>query len=119
MKTPPPDPMETVTQRRISATDTGFQKPAKAMNSAFDVAKPAKPMVDLTTVPIRSGVPVPISGKRNTLGVMDLINRMQPGDMVELPKTQADSLVRMARVKGVKTCRRLLSATLVRVWRIS
>lgn len=86
-------------------------------------AKPAAaargPRIDPTAVAIKRGVPIPPAevgtGAESPYAV--LLQRMQDGDMVELPYRQAYGLISMAKKLKVGITRRKLGADTFGIWR--
>lgn len=110
-----------VRQRRISAAGSPAPE-TTAPRSVFDQARPSKDAP--IEIVIRKGVPIPAA--RTTPGCSVLVKaaqQMEPGDSVELPLTQAKSLMRIARKVGdaIRPPRhfvfRKLSDELGAVWR--
>lgn len=94
---------------------------AKAASSIFDAGDAAKPKreriaLDLASVPIEHGVPIPPRMPATSAGYRALLDRMKPGDCVTLPKQAAACLVSLARKLGRKAAIRKLDATTARVW---
>ncbi len=113
------------TVRRVSAADTKppvTSAPASVF-AAGQAARPAKRTYrreDLSAVEIRSGVPVPPARTGpHTSTFAQLLERMQPGDMVELNPRQAQSMKSRARSLGIEVTLRKLENGQVGVWRQS
>lgn len=121
--------MDRVTQRRTSAALTGVQKPPGAASSVFDVARPppkkrlTAPEFDPLAIEIKTGVPLPAT-KTGAAAIQGaryqaLLDRMKPGDCVELPSKLARGIQAWAKGKsGVKLSLRKISDELVGVWRV-
>ncbi len=119
--------METMNQRRVSAADTGVQRPAGVPTSAFDLAKqaaktarPRTPRLDPAAVVVRQGVPIPENprGAGSASPYKALLDKMGSGDSVQLIETHAKSLVAYAKKMGVKVALRKLGDGLAGVWRV-
>lgn len=122
--------MDRVTQRRTSAAATGVQKPAGAVSSVFDVARPPAPPprkyakapeFDPAAIAIKK-VPIP---KTKTVHAAEqgkryqaLLDRMKSGDCVELLPVIARGLQAYAKKVQVRVTLRKLSAELVGVWKV-
>jgi hypothetical protein len=87
-------------------------------------------LIDPNAVQIRSGVPLPPSQRDGSGGPsMALLKRMAQGDMVLLPQRQARTMLKTARLAGVKMVSRRMShdpeavalhgADVHGVWRLS
>jgi hypothetical protein len=114
-------------QRRVSAAETGVQKPAGVASSVFDagrMAKPPKralnPPIDPDTVEIRKGVPMPgARGAWPTDRYGAILGRMQPGDMVELESKQAANMRMRAKKLGIEVAVRALGDGRAGVWMLT
>jgi len=116
--------METITQRTTSVGQAGVHKPAGAAASVFEAGRMAKPrrvLLDPAAVAIKKDVPIPPSalGTRGVDRYRALLDRMAPGDCVELPWKQAEALVSKARKLGVKVTKRRISDDVLGVWRLT
>lgn len=116
--------MELVTQRRVSANDAPRPR-TSAPSSIFEAGQRAKPQrvdhvanIDPDAVTIRRGVPVPEVNHHPRSKWKQLLDRMQPGDMVELPEKVAASLVATGRKAGIKTSWRRLGDGKTGVWKL-
>ncbi len=124
--------IETQTIVRSSAGGKPPTLPAGAARSVFDMARapgaaPAKPapqkrkytVLDLAQVHIKSGVPLPPAAKSSTASAFaTLLERMKPGEMVELTPSQGKSLRNHAQHAKVKVAVRNLDNGQVGVWRL-
>lgn len=98
-----------------------------APRSVFDVAKPLvasatkepKAMIDIDTVVIHAGVPIPPAKTGAQPAYATLWNRMLPGSMVELPDRQANGLMAHAKKVGAKAAARRLRDGVKGVWRLA
>lgn len=116
------------THRRVNAADA----PAPATTAPASVfamgqraqaetrqprAKPVR--LDPLTVPVLKGVPIPATngGPGSTPRYLQLAQRMQPGDCVELTKSTAKTLASLARKAGMKMAVRRLPDGKYGVWR--
>lgn len=87
-------------------------KPKKAWNAA--------PSFDPLKIEVKTGRPIPpkVRGPGAVSPYKVLLERMQPGESVDLPKAAAKSLMSVAKKAGVKiTCRQLDDAT-IGVWKL-
>lgn len=113
--------METMTQRRTTAAETGIHKPAGAASSVFDAGRqakpPAPPPFDPSKVTIKSGVPIPPAKTGRPAFADDILSRMKAGDSVELPTPQARSLMSRAKKTGITVVVRQTTPTTTTVWR--
>ena len=113
--------MPSVETIRQSRSPVGvIQKPAGAMNSAFDT-KPKRTyvLIDASKIEIRKNVPIPeVASRSPNGGARALLDRMGSGDMVELPTRQARGVVSLAKKLGVKVALRRLSDETSGVWRL-
>lgn len=108
-----------------NAAEAGIEKPAGAMNSAFDTGalkkrqqRPAAALFDATAVPIQQGVPLPPVRPGTRSAYAELWQRMQPGDMVRLPDRQAIGLHAYARSLKQQSAVRRLADGIKRVWKL-
>ena len=124
--------IETPTQQRTSVASTGAAKPAGVPASVFEAgslakaaqaAKPARAAraadpLDPLAVAIKPGVPLPVAARGGVAvdRYGQLLDRMKPGDMVELPERQAKSLKSRATKGGHKAAIRRLGPALFGVW---
>lgn len=102
--------VETVQQRRVAATS--IDKPSGASSSVFDMARAAKPPrktrtllppLDVGSIKIRSGIPIPNPTRApGTSPYRQLLDKLKPGDSVELDESYAKSLVSAAKKAGIK-----------------
>lgn len=96
-----------------------------AASSVFELGRKAKPaptarsMIDVDAVAIKRGVPVPPPqvGKGAASPYAKLLERMKPGDMVELPYRQGYGLLSMAKKMKVTVTRRTLTVGMLSIWR--
>lgn len=115
------------TQRVVKAGSTPPPS-TTAASSVFDAGRKAKaaarpPAFDASAVVIQKNVPKPKSRFEKTSAYQSLVERMEPGDMVEMPLRQAKSLY--ARCKAFakaepshpKFSIRTLNETTAGVWR--
>lgn len=81
---------------------------------------PRAPRLKADDVVIHSGVtPPPISVGAGAVSPYKLLlERMRPGDMVELPARQSYGLLSMAKKLKIATTRRTLASGVVGVWRV-
>ena len=117
-----------VTHRIGDEAESPAAKPPGAANSVFDVARKAArkprvlvPAIDIDTLQVRSGVPLPPSTVGGGAGISRyaaVLAKMNTGDSVELLPVQARSLVSYAKKQGVKVAVRRLSETATGVWRL-
>jgi hypothetical protein len=120
------DDTRPMTHRRTSVAETGVHRPVGVPSSVFDVAKPAKrarvtaPAFDPTKIEVKRA---PLPGVRTGLdpaqGVryQALLDRMKPGDYVELAPILARGLQAYAKKVKVEVALRKLSAEQVGIWR--
>lgn len=103
---------------RAPKPDAGTPPPAPAGKPARAPAAPFS--VDLSTVAIESGIPLP-AGKAPTIDWPSLFDRLQLGDSFQLP-AEARSAVGSAATKYRKATGKALSlrrlASGIRVWRV-
>jgi hypothetical protein len=103
----------------------GCQPPpaTSGASSVFALGRQAKPPAAarfaVDEVQIRSGVPVPPPqvGKGARSPYAQLLERMKPGDMVELPYRQGYGLLSMAKKLKIAVTRRTLSVGMLSIWR--
>ena len=115
-----------VKQRVTSLADGGIGKPAGAANSVFDVAKSRRapkvpvPAIDLATLIVRKGVPIPESQRRSegSSRYQAVLARLEPGDSVVLLARQAHSLVSYAKKHEIKVAVRKFGDGTTGVWRL-
>ncbi len=95
-------------------------KPGPA--SVFDVATQPEQKaerqreIDPATAPItRRPLPDPYSGRRVSI-YRTIVERMKPGDCVELTDGQGRALVQYARKAGISVTKRMLGPDLCGVW---
>lgn len=98
---------------------------APAASSVFALGKAAKaqaraPRIDQALVKVQSGVPLPpaSTGAGAVSPYVALLDRMRPGDMVELPSSKALGMVSMAKKLNIRVAKRRLSDTMSGVWRL-
>ena len=106
------------------AAGKGVDKPVGAASSVFDQANtqlrrglPAK--LDLDTVEIRRGVALPQTRVTRADAYRRLLERMEVGDSVVLPKRAAMVLVAHAKERGLRVAYRTLDAENAGVWRLA
>lgn len=111
--------------KRTSATATGITKPEGARNSAFDngTTKPKRtatrlPRLDIDTLVIKTGEPLPPL-QYELSPYKRLLEKLQPGQSVEMSPGHAKSLVSCAKKSGIKLAIRQLDATTAGIWRLS
>lgn len=95
--------------------------PANSPASVFDAGKPVRKIargIDLDAIEIKRGIPMPQASTGCRGSADRLLDRMQPGDMVELTKSQATNFANYARKRGIKVSSRKLSNGVVGVWRL-
>jgi hypothetical protein len=110
-----------------SRINAGSQPPpaTTGASSVFELGRKAKPvpssrsMIDVDAVAIKRGVPVPPPqvGKGAASPYAKLLERMKPGDMVELPYRQGYGLLSMAKKMKVTVTRRTLTVGMLSIWR--
>ena len=101
------------------------RKPASPFPTFTPPPKPAltgptqRARLDPEAVPLRDGVPIPPIewGPKRVSPYEALFNRMKPGQMAELEKSQASNFVTWARKKGKSVTRRWLGDGKCGVWR--
>jgi hypothetical protein len=123
---PPPKAAEAenddqpIVQRTRSAAGL-TPPPTRAAASVFAMGAAAKPPpsapLKAGDVEVRSGVPMPVTTLRDS-PYKRLLERMKPGDMVELPSRQAYGLQAAATKLNIKTARRKLSKLNHGIWRV-
>lgn len=119
------DPLP-IRQRTVSASEAEVIKPAGAVSSVFDAGRKARgprvmlPPLDVAKLQIRKDVPLPPPSGSVTRAsrYKALLDRMQPGDSVELPRRHASSLVAYAREHGIKVAVRRVSGEVTALWRL-
>lgn len=111
-------------QPRRSQTQAGSKPPPATTGapSVFALGKQAKPtrsQIDSDKVVINRGVPVPPPqvGKGALSPYALLLQRMKPGDMVELPYRQGYGLISMAKKLKISVTRRTLRVGVLSIWR--
>ena len=110
----------------IQTTSKAGSKPPPATTGAASVfalaqaAKPPRQRVDIAAVAIQRGVPVPPpqSGKGAASPYAQLLAKMQPGDMVQLPYRQGYGLLSMGKKLKVPLTRRTLGVGVLGIWRL-
>jgi hypothetical protein len=108
-----------------SRLPAGSQPPpaTSGASSVFAIGRQAKPAAAarfaVDDVQIRSGVPVPPPqvGKGAASPYATLLDRMKPGDMVELPYRQGYGLLSMAKKMKIAVTRRTLKVGMLSIWR--
>lgn len=126
--TRPHDDDDDVGQPARSHVQAGSKPPplTTAASSVFALGRQAKPApaprgprIDIDRVKIFNGVPVPppTVGKGAASPYATLLERMKPGDMVELPYRQGYGLLSMAKKMKVTVTRRTLSVGMLSIWR--
>lgn len=119
-----PNPIE---QQRVVHTPLGFGgngKPVGAVNSVFQVAasaaskRPRLAPIDPMAVVIKSGVPIPplLRGPGAVSPYRAVLERMKPGDCVEMPPPSGNSLASAAKKLNRSVTVRRLDNGLVGVW---
>lgn len=114
---------ESPTRRIVPAT--AAKPPTAAPNSVFAAGQAAKQKrtyerkpLDISTVEIRKGVPIPESKAPGRSSVYaDLLARMKKGDSCELEHRNALSLKSVAKKAGVPLVLRKLTETHTGCWR--
>jgi hypothetical protein len=117
-----PDAFDKVNQRTVPATGRPALNANASVFAAGDAAKPKrKPRaaLDAANVPIKSGVPIPplATGPHSTSNAKTLLDRMKPGDCVELNAVHARSVKAYAKKVGIKVVTRKLADERFGVWR--
>ena len=82
------------------------------------LSAPGELEVDITTIEIRKGIPMPRRVAPSG-SFRELLERMSPGDMIELPFRQAESLRSAARKFGFKVAKRKLRQGVVGIWMVA
>jgi hypothetical protein len=101
------------------ATGVEPAKPAPAAPQRRRARAAAPP--DPEAVSIRAGVPIPPRSS-NPVGrsaYLTLLERMKPGDMVELTRQQAASLKARAKESGIRITVRKLGTDVTGIWRLA
>lgn len=114
-------------QQRVSIVAANQAAPVAttAARSVFDVARPeAKPkvervLIDLSSVVVRTDVPLPAIRPGVTAVYPQLWERMPVGGMVELPDRQAHGLMAYVKKSGAKAAVRKLREGVKGVWRLA
>jgi hypothetical protein len=121
-----PGPGEERTVRIVPASSAPrAPQDIKAASSVFAVGQAAKPPkvqrkpLDVNTIEVNTGVPLPPNTRSGPSKYAALLQRMPPGSMVELPDKQAGSLASQAKKAGVRCAVRKLSPTTRGVWRLA
>jgi len=132
-KPPPLDEVDTgaaAQQVKRLVPAAGMPPPiTTAAPSVFDIAKgasePAKPArassaLDPDAIAIMRGVPIPPATRfsENANAALTLLQRMQPGDMVQVNKSHGNTLIAQAAKSKIKIVKRKLGADAVGVWRV-
>lgn len=107
-----------------SAAVTGICKPAGAPVSVFDPVNTSQRHgtvkgPDLDALEIRRGVPLPHTRCTRADAYRRLLERMEVGDSVVLPKRAAMGLVTHAKERGYRVAYRSLDADNAGVWRLA
>ena len=121
--------METITQRRVAASDAKpLRKTAEARSSVWDVPKappnPRKPVqrtpaVDVDALVVLRAEPIPPVRRAATSQMQRIFDRLGPGDAVDLPANVVMPFVRWCHKNGHRMSRRPLpGGDVVRVWRL-
>jgi hypothetical protein len=95
--------------------------PAKPAPAAPHRTRRASAPLDPDAVAIRAGVPIPPRSS-NPVGrsvYLTLLERMKPGDMVELTRKQAASLKARAKESGIRITVRRLGEDVTGIWRVA
>lgn len=118
-----------IVRTHSSAATAGVQKPAGVASSVFEAGQLAKPpkrarkaveMIDLASLVIEAGVPLPGQRKReSTLCYEATLARMAPGSSVLLSPNQARYLRVAGEKRGMKMTVRLVGIGQTRVWRLA
>ena len=122
---PPPDADDDSGLPLRSRMTAGSQPPpaTSAASSVFDLGRKAKPALvprsklDVDAVTIKRGVPVPPPQVGAASPYAQLLDRMKPGDMVELPYRQGYGLLSMAKKLKITVTRRTLKVGMLSIWR--
>ena len=111
-------------QPRRSQAPAGSKPPPATTGapSVFALGKQAKPtrsQIDIDKIAINRGVPVPPpqQGKGAASPYALLLERMKPGDMVELPYRQGYGLISAAKKLKISVTRRTLRVGVLGIWR--
>jgi hypothetical protein len=106
-------------------TQAGSKPPptTTAASSVFALGAKAKPQstrFDIDAVQIKSGMPIPPPqvGKGAFSPYVKLLQRMKPGDMVELPYRQGYGLISMAKKMKIEITRRTTAVGVLSIWRV-
>lgn len=111
----------------VRAVFPGASEAAAAEAPQPPARKPQKPRqpalaaLDPAEVPIRRGVPLPplTGGRRSDKAkALRLLERMAPGDMVEVPAVAARSMASAARKAHITVALRKINETTHGVWRL-
>lgn len=115
-----------VRQRTVSAAEAGTGKPSGAVSSVFEAGRKAKkprtllPLLDAAAVKIRKNVPLPPPDTTvaRSSAYKALLDRLQPGDSVELASGHAKSCVSYAKKHNIKVAVRRLTEGTMALWRL-
>jgi hypothetical protein len=115
-------------QKRSVVAAKGLQRPeTTGVASVFDIAqsvavakKGARKRLDYGSVKIKSGVPIPPSGKSAGATAAKLLSNMRPMDCIEVPKNSVSVIRAAAHRLGIKITARNLDTdgNLVGIWRL-
>jgi hypothetical protein len=111
----------------ISLVDTPAWSPPASKDSVMDKPTPPQPTkktratapaFDPLTIEVKKDRPLPPVVPGSVSRYKALLERLQPGDSVDLPTTVAKSLVSTAKKLNIKIAVRAISAEVSGVWRL-
>ncbi|GAC1664461.1 MAG: hypothetical protein PVS3B2_00120 [Candidatus Dormibacteraceae bacterium] len=110
-----------IVQRVVAAatpSETPMNKPNTSPPPSPKKPRAAAPAFDPLTIEIVKGRTLPPTITSSASRYQALLERLQPGDSVDLPTAAAKSLVSAAKKAKVKLATRAISETVTGVWRL-